>query len=528
MSELAATYTTNGYYSEAPETELIERIAALEFALDNAEWRVVGGQTEQEFSRDGLRQITELARVFYLKNPLIKRGVQAKRFYVWGQGWAIHAQEADIQAVIDGFLYDQKNDDVVGSHESHMALEVELETDGNIFFCFFPNVTTGFVRVRTIPFDQIEDVISNPDDSKDPWYYRRQWVENRVNLSDGSLETTTRVAYYPDWRHKPTAQPKEIGTYPIYWDRPIYHIRTGGFSNWKFGISEIYDALDWARAYKAFLEDWASIVRAYRKFAFQLTAPTNKAVAAIKSRLNTAPMEGAERSTNAPVTGSIFAATDGYNLQAVKTSGATVSAEDGRHLKLMVAASMGLPETFFGDASVGSLATAESLDRPTELMMEDRQAHWRDVFLNIINFVELWAVKAPQGALKDLGHVETTVDNGQSTEMLIWNEGVSDDVSVAFPPLVQKDVAAMVNATVNAATLGGAGILAGTIDLPTLSRILLTQLGINDVEEILERMFPEGSDTPEPDTERPQAEALLVNAIKGLRDAILLESTARA
>lgn len=506
-------------FVELSESDLQERIAALEFAMETAEWRVVGAQADQEFSRGGLASVTELSRILFLKNPLVKRGVLVKRDYIWGQSWSIHAQEPDIQAAIDAFLYDQKNDDVFGSHEARMQLEVELQTDGNWFFCFFVNALTGQLRIRTISFDQIEDVLYNPDDSKEPWYYQRRWTESRLDYATGALTTEQRGAYYPDWRYKPTSQPKTIGEWPVYWDKPVYHVKVGGFSNWKFGISEIYDAIDWARAYKAFLEDWASIVRAYRKFAFQLTAPTNKGVAAVKSRLgNGAP--GGDAAGVPPITGSTFVATEGYNLQAVKTSGATVSADDGRRMLLMVVASFGLPETFFGDASVGTLATAQSLDRPTELMMSNRQQLWRDVTLNIINFIELWAIKAPQGALKGLGHIETVVEAGQRTETIVWNEGVNDDVSVAFPPIVEHDIPAMVNATVNAATLGASGTLAGTIDLPTLSRILLTELGIPDVDEIVERLFPDGEPV-EQIGPRPVAEAMMVEAVSELRQSLL-------
>src|SRR4051812_8501080 len=336
-------------FVELSESDLQERLAALEFAMETAEWRVVSGQAEQEFSRPGLHNVTELSRVLFLKNPIIKRGVLVKRDYVWGQGWAIHAQEAQIQAVLDGFLYDQKNDDVFGSHEARLQLEIELQTDGNWFFCFFINAITGQLRIRTISFDQIEDVLYNPDDSKEPWYYQRRWTESRVDYATGGMSSEQRGAYYPDWRYKPTTQPKSIGEWPVYWDKPVYHVKVGGFSNWKFGISEIYDAIDWARAYKSFLEDWASIVRSYRKFAFQLTAPSNKAVAGIKSRIGNGLTQGSEVSSQnvvgPPMTGSIFAATEGYNLQAVKTSGATVSADDGRKLMLMVVASFGVPET---------------------------------------------------------------------------------------------------------------------------------------------------------------------------------------
>lgn len=515
---------------ESYVAHLEERLAALEFALESPEWRLLTAQSDVEFSRQGLRAITELARIMYLKQPLIKRGVSVKRFYVWGQGWTVRAGEEDIQTCLDEFLYGQKNDDSIGGHEARMQLEVELETDGNLFFVFFPNRLTGRVRVRTIPFSQVEDVISNPDDAREPWYYRRIWTEQSFSAETGLVAGGMRTAYYPDWRYDPVSKPTTIGGYPVLWDSPIYHVRIGGFSDWKFGISEVYDAIDWAKAYKDNLEDWASIVRAYRRFAFQLSTPGgSRAVAAAKAKLSTTMgAVGGERNPP-PVTGSTFIGSEGATLQPIATGGATVSPEDGRRLLLMVAASSGLPETFYGDASIGSLATAKSLDRPTELMMEDRQQLWRDVFLNIFEFVTRWAVKAPQGMLSSMASVTREVDDGQYSENVGWDESVDASISVDFPPLVQHDIPALVGSIVQAATLGGAGTLAGTIDLVTLSRLLLTALGATDADEILERMFPDGEIPEESESqaeERPQAESLMIDAVKEMRNAIarLVES----
>lgn len=519
-------------------TELLERIDALEYALDTPEWRRLTTQAEQEFSRTGLKNLTELARVMFLKNPLIQRGVSVKQLYVWGQGWTVKAANEEVQAVIDQFLYDQKNDDVVGSHEARMQLEVDLEVDGNLFFCFFVNRVNGRVRVRTVPFAEIEEIICNPDDAKDPWFYKRIWTEQRFDPSNGSLATSTQTAYYPDWRYTPVAQtPAAINGNPVHWDKPIYHVKVGGFGNWKFGLSEVYDAIDWASAYKNFLEDWATIVRSLRRFAWQVTTSGgNRGVQAAKTKLNTTLGTGTGVESNPPpIPGSVFIGNESNKIAPISTGGATIAAEDGRRLLLMVAASFGLPETFFGDAAVGTLATAKSLDRPTELMMEDRQQLWRDVFLNIFAFVMLWAVKAPTGALRSLGTIKDEIEDGQHNETVEWTvreDGSSaDDVSVEFPPLLQHDVPQMVTAIVQAATLGAGGQLAGTIDLPTLSRLLLTLLGVGEADEIVGRLFPNGEvpESAEPSAdqlpERPQAEALMIQAVKDLRRAILKEST---
>lgn len=515
-------------------TELLERIESLEYALDTPEWRRLTVQAEQEFSRQGLKNLTELARLMFLKNPLIQRGVSVKQLYVWGQGWTVKARNKDVQEVIDNFLYDQKNDDVIGSHEARMQLEVDLEVDGNLFFCFFVNRANGRVRVRTIPFAEIEEVICNPDDAKEPWFYKRIWTEQRFDPNNGSIATSTQTAYYPDWRYTPVSStPVAINSNSVKWDTPIYHVKVGGFSDWKFGLSEVYDAIDWASAYKNFLEDWASIVRSLRRFAWQVTTTGgSRGVAAAKTKLHTTlPGTGIE-GNQPPLTGSVFVGNESTKIAPISTSGATIAAEDGRRLLLMVAASFGLPETFFGDASSGTLATAKSLDRPTELMMEDRQQLWRDVFLNIFNYVLLWAVKAPSGALKGIGTIQDEIEDGQHNESVDWGEDEDADVSIEFPPLLQHDVPAMVAATVQAATLGMSGQLAGTIDLPTLSRMLLTLLGVPDADEIVERLFP-GGEVPEPEEpaqpteptteqlpERPQAESLFIDAVKDLQRAI--------
>lgn len=514
---------------QATNTELQERLAALEMALEADGWRLLTMQADQEFSRDGLRLITELARIMHLKNPLIRRGVQVQRLYVWGQGWNVRAANPEIQGVLDGFLWDVKNQAELTSHQARMQKETEQQTDGNTFFVFFVNGLTGRVRVRTIPFEEIIDIVCDPQDAKSPWYYKRSWTEQTLDAGSGAVETQMKTAYYPDWRYNPLTKPASIGGYPVRWENPVYHVKTGGFSTWKFGCSEIYAAIDWSRAYKEFLEDWASIVRAYRRFAFQLSTPGGKSsIAAAKAKLGTtygAGGLGAE--TNPPpVVGSTFVAGSDVSLTPVRTSGATVAAEDGRRLLLMVAAAVGLPETFFGDVSVGTLATASSLDRPTELAMRDRQTMWMDVYGAIFDYVLLWAVKAPRGPLRTMGTIISERDGDEVDERVDWGE-VDAHVDIDFPPIRSEGMDAQITAIVKAATLDGKQP-AGTLDLMTVARLLLVALGQDDIDSILAKMFdkdgrPLGS-TGSPggtDAGAPAVEALMVGAVREMRDALV-------
>lgn len=509
--------------------QLTERLAALEMALESVNWRQLSMQADQEFSREGLRLIVELCRIMFLKNPLVKRAVEVKRLYLWGQGFSAKAADESVQAVITAFLDDQANQAELTSHQARMAKEVERQTDGNLFFVFFVNGVTGRVRVRTIPMEEIDLIVANPDDAKQPWYYRRSWSQSRLNVQTGATELATMNAYYPDWRYTPTAKPTAIGGVTVRWETPIYHVKTGGFSNWQFGVPEVYAALDWARAYKEFLEDWASIVRAYRRFAFQLSTPGGKsAIAAAKTKLATtygAGGTGAETNPS-PVVGSTFIAGEGTNITPVRTSGATVSAEDGRRLLLMVAAATGLPETFFGDVSVGTLATAESLDRPTELMMRDLQTLWGDIHQAIFAFVLLQAVKAPQGPLRGLATVTREVDGADLVETIAWNGDINPHIDLDFPPIRSEGVGEQVSAIIQAATLDGKP-LAGTLDLPTVTRMLLVALGEDDVDELMGILFPDGEPvaslpaTNEDGTISEGGMMIMIEAVQELRNSLI-------
>jgi hypothetical protein len=156
-------------------------------------------------------------------------------------------------------------------------------------------------------------------------------------------------------------------------------MKVGGLSEMQFGIPETYQALDWARAYKEFLEDWATIVKSLSRFAWKMTVPQGSdGVAVAQSVLgSTVSLESGENNP-APPAGSAFVESGEFNLQAMPKTGATIQADDGRRLLLMALAAFGIPETFTGDVSVGTLATAESLDRPTELKFRDRQTLWQD------------------------------------------------------------------------------------------------------------------------------------------------------
>ena len=500
-------------------TYLQERLAELELALEDVGWNQLGWQTEHEFSRQGLGRICALSRLAFLKNPLINRAVTLQAMYVWGQGVSISAKHPDVDAVVQAFLDDQKNKVELTGHQARIMKEQDLQVEGNIFFVLFANAFTGRTRIRTIPVDEVVDIITNPDDRKEPWYYRREANPSRVDLGSGAaIPTGTVITYHPDWRYNPSPRPDTIGGYRVAWDAPVYHVKVGGLSDMRFGVPETYSALDWARAYKEFLEDWATIVRAYSRFAFQMTTKGGKrGLAAAKAKLGTTIGTGARETNPPPNAGSILAVPDGQKLDPIRTAGATTKAEDGRRMLLMVAAATGLPETFFGDVSVGTLATANSLDRPTELRFRDRQTLWAGIHNDLLQYAIDRVAVAPMGKLagslvlndeRDERHVELETDPETG-------EPISRHIDIDFPPVLEHDKKEDIEAIIQAATLDGK-TPAGTISPKTVSRLLLTALGEDDIDDLLDELFPED----EAGNVNTAAEEAFVEAVRGLREAL--------
>jgi hypothetical protein len=477
------------------DVELLkENIAELQLTLaqDSQGWQAIGEMDGIEFSRDALKQINRLARLNWLKNPLIRSAVDTQKMYVYGQGMTIRAADPEVNDVIQAFLDDSKNQAEFTSHQSRQLKEVDLRLFGNVFFIFFVDGAMGRVRVRTLPVDQVDEIVCNPEDDKEPWFYLRSWSQVSV---DGAIEL--RKTAYADWHYTEKTKPDMVRGYPVDWDHPVYHIKSGGLGDMRFGVSEVYPALDWAKAYKMFLEDWATLSRAYSRFAHKLSLPSNKQVPGAKTKLGTTVgnNNGYYGETNPPpVTGSTFIAGPGVDISPMRIGGANVSMEDGRRLLLMVAAAVGLPESFFGDVSVGNLATAKSLDRPTELRMRERQTFWGDVHVAICTYVIEQAVRA--GTLKGTVYFED--DGTPRVELALDPEtGEPRDatVTVDWPSILEHDTPALVSSIVTAATMNGQP-QAKVIAPRTVSKLLLQALNVDDVDSLLDELYPEDGSEP--------------------------------
>lgn len=502
LARLSKAEVIDHYEALGTEFEMVsERLAELELALEDVGWQKFAVEGTQEFTRAALNSIIRLCRVMYIKNPLIRRSVELPAYYVWAQGVTISAKYDVLNDFVQAFVDDDSNKAELTSHKAQMGKERELRTTGNVFLTLYPDLNTGRVQVRSFPVEEVDDIICNPQDAREPWYYVRHWTERDFSEVTGQIETRSKVAYYPDMHYwwarlrsdAGLSFPQNIGGKPVM-ATPVYHVKVGELPGMRFGVPEVYASLDWAKAAVADLEDYATIRRALARYAWFLSMKSagKTKVDATKQKIGSRIDNNTGIDGNPPsLPGSTFIGGDGEQMTPMNTRGATPDPDGARRMWLMVAAANGLPETMYGDADVGNHATSKTLDRPTELMMLDRRTLWIDVLTDILQFATDIAILAPGNDLE--GDISADFFGREVLVLPIdpesdKQEPFSRHIDVSFPELLEHDKVANVGAIVDAATLKGHPD-SGIMPPKTLAEFLLQALGADDIDEILDKLY---------------------------------------
>lgn len=449
---------------------------------EDAGWSRIGQETEKDLTPEGRKRSAQMCRVMAIANPLVARAIAVRTGYVHGAGGigvvAADGKETgtqDVNSVVQAFLDDRGNRAAFTGAQAHEELEKQLSTDGNMYTILFADPKTGFVRVRTLDPLEVTDILMNPEDASEPWFYRRDYVETTIGERTAKVTTRQKTTWYPALNYDPTRKFPVIDGEPVDWSASVYHTavnRTG-----KFGLGDAHPALPWARAYTSFLDDWAKLMKSLARIAWRMSGKKSGAQQ-MRSQLNSLTEAGGVAGMDA-----------GTQLEAVPKTGATMDAESGRPLATMVAAAFGIPvTTLMSDpGQTGARAVAETLNQPTRLTMQGRRDVWTETYRAILNHVIDQAVLAPQGPLK--GGVQIDPYTQQREVSL----GSDEDRTITFtwPELDDTPIDQLVKAITDADATG---------KLPPLEtmRLLLRALGVRDVDEILDQFTDDAGNFIDP------------------------------
>jgi hypothetical protein len=456
-----------------------ERLWELELALEDRGWIRELTVTNFEFSLFGVHRIIALCRLYKIKNPLIRRGIQICACYVFGRGFSISSDDETENQILQDTFNDPRNAPELG-HAGMVEKEEQRWTDGNLFLVCFRASDDGTTIFRQIDPVEVVKIITDPDDVVTEWYFHRRWMAQVFDPNSGQIQNTPMQAYYPAVGYEPPDPPQTIGpeNIEVRWDEPVLHEKCGSMLKWQWGIPLAYPAVDYARAVSKLINNWCSIQEAMARFAWQVeTQGGLPAIANLKQSFATtlASGDGSMYEQNPPPNAaSTWISGPGNKLTMSKTSGMIDSPEIGRRVAHMVYMVFGLPETFFADASVGTVATATSLDRPTELKFLDAQEKWRQFLQRVCTIILDNSAAAPKGKLR---------------EARVKVAKPRTPVQISFPSILEHDIVQQINAIVAAGTLNGFEITG--IDERVLIGLLLQELQVENWQEVLELMYPE-------------------------------------
>ena len=395
-SSSALDSVTEELRAQREDTALLsEAYADLEALYrDDIGWQRIGAE-KSRFSPEGRKQIAALADLSVSGNALIKRGVNLRIAYIWGQGVDVTIRDdgsegQDLNAVWRAFWDDKSNRKAFTSSEAQTRYERKLATGGEQFWALPTDQLTGRVWIRRIPSHEVVDRICDPEDEGTVWLYKRVWNAVTLDRKTGKRGTEARTTYYPELGFYPTPRPATYDGHPIRWDAPMRPVTVNcPDDDWR-GIGDALPALPWAKMDKEFLEDLAVYMRAMTRILGQITAkkgPTRQR--AVEQVKNAGP-------------GSLAVTDPGTTLSLVSKSGAQIDATSSKPFASRAAAALEVPVTMLlSDPGItGARATAETLDAPTELMARLRQEVHTELFRDVAGYVVDQAVIAPRGPLR--------------------------------------------------------------------------------------------------------------------------------
>ena len=474
---------------------LAESLADLELAFEDRGWDRLAVNATREFSPEGLRRARELCRVMTVANPLLKRGLGLRKAYVWGQGVGISGRDKgdeaqDVNAVVQDFLDDPFVKKTFSGTQAHEEMEQAAFTDGDLFLALFTSRLTGKVQPRWLPVDEITDIIHDPQDQISDWFYKREYVERTVD--GGMTRERIRTVYYPALGYEPLggSKPRYINGAEVMWNAPVRMVSVNRPSGSSRGVPDAFAAVAWARHYKEFLEQWATLMRALARYAWQTKTRGDRAKT-VAAKVGAAPTTEVRGGNQAGV-GAHIVTDPNTTLEAIPKTGATIDSDSGRPLAAMVATALEVPVTMLlGDPGVtGARATAATLDQPTELGFQLRQELWAELKIDVLNHVIDWAIRAPKGALKG----KISRDGNRVVAELPDEDDRTIDIS--WPEFESLPVDVLIKAIAEASAW-----------LPplTVARLVADALKIDNVDEVLSELTDEAGNWVPPDANAGQA-----------------------
>ena len=413
-------------------------------SLEDKGWTNLSAMTANVIpAADRIATVKE-ARLYSLKDPLCKRAIALMTDYSFGSGVTWNMKDEPAKKILNTFWKSPDNKALL-SPKGQRKSSNKLLTDGEVFFAVFLG-SQGQATIRRIDALEITEFITDPDDIENVRYYKREWSDKH---------SIPHINYYRSFQNIKDEPCRDSlwATIQKNDDALVYHLPINDLG--QRGNSYLMPVLEWVKLYRKFLASRVAIMLALARFAWKLkTKGGQAAVDVMKAKLHEQEVKAA----------STVVENEGADLQPIKTeSGAASAYQDGRQIKLQVAAGTGWPEQYFGDISIGNLATAKTVELPVQKMCESYQAICRGAYEDIFQLI--------------LTHNHISEENQY--------------VDMDFPAISEEMAAAMAQSM---STL--CQIFPQFTDSQDIQQQALMILGVQNANEVLEQLGKEAKGDP--------------------------------
>ncbi len=328
------------------------RVQAAVKVVDDKWWRQVGGAAgPQDKKWWELRDDFEDALEAWRTNPLAFRIVGLMTDYVVGSGVQISSPVGYVDKFVSAFWSHRQN---------KMAMRIyswcgELTRAGELFVVLFTNPADGMSYVRTIPAVKVDRIETDEDD-----------LERELRYHELRNDSPIEGKWWSGWETgKDDLESPVMLHYAV--NRGVGCVR---------GQGDLVPILPWLRRYREWLEDRVRVNRYKNAFLWHV-----KLEGAGPGDIESKQAQYAKP----PSPGSVIVTdeTEAWSPVQPKIEAEDVK-DDGKALRLMVAAGAGIPLHYLAEGETATRSTAREMAGPTVRHYEHRQMFFCDLLVDVI------------------------------------------------------------------------------------------------------------------------------------------------
>lgn len=409
---------------------------------DEVGFRRITQRSDKELTPSSWQKQMDVAHFLWLQNPMAHRILELQADFVVGDGFTFQAADEEVGKILDRHWKDPDNAWDMKQYERY----IELTLFGIWAPKVFVNKHNGHVKISPVDPAWIVDMKQNIDNPGK--------VDN-IKLSRGQGGKI-------DWLEvvKAVQDPKDENFGLLCGE--IFYFPINKLSFTVQGTSDLFRIADWLDAYDQFIFSLLERINFLNAHLYDITiegAEQKDVQEKIQDLEDNPPKPGGFRVHNEK---------EKWEALAPKINAAEVD-DVARLVRILILGAAGIPEHWFSVGGDVNKATASEMAGPILRKMKRKQAFWRDVVTEILQFQIDQAIKVGRLSTVKMDDTGKMVERDMSFQVIV-------------PDLSAKDVALFADTLIKLTTALVDAVDAGFMELKKAREIFASAASESGIE----------------------------------------------